>query len=75
MKNLLTNQFNLIDALENLNLVKSRSDAKRIIKSKGVKINDIIFNDDHFSLNKYAKKKSEIKVSVGKKKIGIIKVI
>ena len=75
LKNLSTNQYNLIDALENLNLVKSRSDAKRIIKSNGVKINDIIFNDDHFSLNKYAKKNSEIKVSVGKKKIGIIKVI
>jgi len=75
LRNLSTNQYNLIDALENLNLVKSRSDAKRIIKSNGVKINDIIFNDGHFSLNKYAKKNSEIKVSVGKKKIGIIKVI
>ena len=51
------------------------SGVRLIIKSNGVKINDIIFNDDHFSLNKYAKKKSEIKVSVGKKKIGIIKVI
>ena len=75
LKNLSTNQYNLIDALENLNLVKSRSDAKRIIKSNGVKINDIIFNDDHFSLNKYAIKNSKIKVTIGKKKVGIIKVI
>ena len=67
-------QFNIIDALESLNLVKSRSEAKRILKSKGVKVDDLIFNDNEFSLRKYAKKNSKIKISVGKKKIGIIKV-
>ena len=73
-KDLSNNQFNIIDALESLDLVKSRSDAKRILKSKGVKIDDSIFNDNEFSLKKYAKKNSKIKISVGKKKIGIIKV-
>ena len=73
-KDLSSNQFNIIDALESLDLVKSRSDAKRILKSKGVKIDDSIFNDNEFSLKKYAKKNSKIKISVGKKKIGIIKV-
>jgi len=73
-KDLSSSQFNIIDALESLNLVKSRSEAKRILKSKGVKVDDLIFNDNEFSLRKYAKKNSKIKISVGKKKIGIIKV-
>ena len=74
-KDLINNQFNIIDALESLNLVKSRSEAKRIIKSNGVKVNDLPFNDDQFSLTNYANKNCEIKINVGKKKIGIIKVI
>ena len=73
-KDLSSSQFNIIDALESLNLVKSRSEAKRILKSKGVKVDDLIFKDNEFSLRKYAKKNSKIKISVGKKKIGIIKV-
>ena len=48
-KELSNNQFNIIDALESLNLVKSRSDAKRILKSKGVKVDDSIFNCNELS--------------------------
>ena len=33
-------QFTILDALEKLNLSKSRSDTKRLIKSRGIKIND-----------------------------------
>ena len=74
INDLLNNKFNIIDALESLNLVKSRSDAKRIIKLNGVKINDTPFNNDNFSLGSYANKNHDIKISVGKKKIGIIKI-
>ncbi len=66
--------FNLIDAVEKLNLVKSRSEIKRLIKSNGIKVNDETFNDNEFSLKNYSSNK-EIKISVGKKKIGLIKVI
>ena len=66
--------FNLIDAVEKLNLVKSRSEIKRLIKSNGIKVNDETFNDKEFSLKNYSSNK-EIKISVGKKKIGLIKVI
>ena len=68
-----TNKFNIIDALEYLDMVKSRSDAKRIIKSNGVKVNDLTFKEDGFSLSKFTNKK-EIKITVGKNKIGIIKI-
>ena len=36
------NKFTILDAIEKLNLTKSRSDTKRLIKSKGIKINDEI---------------------------------
>jgi len=68
-----SNKFNLIDALEKLKLVKSRGDAKRIIKSQGVKVNDSTFDDKTYSLKKYILSK-EIKISVGKKKIGFIRI-
>ncbi|MDC0195068.1 tyrosine--tRNA ligase [Alphaproteobacteria bacterium] len=66
--------FSIIDALEKLNLVKSRSESKRLIKSNGIKINDSIYNNNDLSLINY-KDKQEIKITVGKKKIGIIKII
>ena len=64
--------FNSIDALEKLALVESRRDAKRIIKSKAVKLDDSNYDDPSFSLVNYNNKK-EIKISVGKKKIGLVK--
>ena len=66
--------FNLIDALSELELVKSRGDAKRIIKSNGVKINDLDYNNNDFSIKSYLSNLSNIKISVGKKKIGLIKI-
>ena len=46
---------------------------KRLIKSDGIKVNDKNYNESDFSLSRYASEK-EIKISVGKKKIGIIKI-
>tara|TARA_Y100001970_G_scaffold224129_1_gene276144 strand:- start:4949 stop:6190 length:1242 start_codon:yes stop_codon:yes gene_type:complete len=66
-------KFTILDALEKLNLSKSRSDTKRLIKSHGIKINEEIYNSSDLSLNVYANK-SEIKISVGKKNIGILKI-
>tara|TARA_Y100000590_G_scaffold91612_2_gene103503 strand:- start:7583 stop:8821 length:1239 start_codon:yes stop_codon:yes gene_type:complete len=66
--------FNILDAIEKLNLIKSRSETKRIIKSDGVKINNENYNEDQYSLKKYSSE-NEIKISVGKKKIGIVKII
>jgi Tyrosyl-tRNA synthetase len=65
--------FSILDAIEKLNLSKSRSDTKRLIKSKGVKVNDEIFSSKDLSLKLYSKN-PEIKISVGKKNIGILKI-
>ena len=61
------------DVYEKLKLVKSRSEVKRLIKSKGIKIDNENYNRSDFSLSKYFSKK-EIKISVGKKNFGIIKI-
>ena len=66
--------FSIIDAIEKLELVGSRSEIKRLIKSNGIKVNDNNYSDDNFSLSQYASTK-EIKISIGKKKIGIIKIL
>jgi tyrosyl-tRNA synthetase len=73
-KNITNTSFTLIDAVEKLQLVKSRSETKRIIKSNGIKVDDKNYDHNDFSLSSYASKK-EIKISVGKKKIGILKII
>ncbi len=65
--------FSIIDAIEKLKLVKSRSEVKRLIKSSGVKVNDTNYKEPNFSIKKFSNKK-EIKISIGKKKVGIIKV-
>ncbi|MDC0343179.1 tyrosine--tRNA ligase [Alphaproteobacteria bacterium] len=68
------NNFSILDAIEKLNLSKSRSDTKRLIKSNGIKINNEIFVSSDLSLEPYANF-SEIKISVGKKNIGVVKII
>jgi len=72
IKNIVNETFNLIDAVEKLDLVKTRSETKRLIKSNGLKINDIIYNDTNYSLKKFTDI-NEIKITIGKKKIGILK--
>ena len=49
---IINEKFNIIDALEKLKLTKSRSEGKRIVKSKGVKVNDETYDDQTFSLKK-----------------------
>ena len=65
--------FTILDAIEKLELVKSRSEIKRLIKSNGVRINDELYKNGNLSLKEYAGLK-EIKISIGKKKIGILKI-
>jgi len=72
-KSLENGDFSLLDAIEKLNLVKSRSEIKRLIKSNGVKVNDSLFNNTNFSLKEFSDL-NQIKINIGKKKIGIIKI-
>ena len=71
--NLENENFSLLDAIEKLNLVKTRSEMKRLIKSNGVKVNDNLYNNSNYSLKEFSDL-NEIKITIGKKKIGIIKI-
>ena len=73
-KNLLKNGIHIIDLLYNNKIFNSKSEVRRAINEKGIKINDILVQDekkiisvDDFKENNY------IKVSYGKKKHFIIK--
>ncbi len=68
------NSFSIVDAIEKLDLVKSRSEIKRLIKANGIKVNDIIYKDEDLSLNKFINN-GRIKISVGKKKFGTINLV
>ena len=75
-KNLLKNGIHIIDLLYNNKIFNSKSEVRRAINEKGIKINDILVQDekkiisvDDFKENNY------IKVSYGKKKHFIIKFI
>ena len=72
--NLQDDIFTILDAIEKLELVKSRSEIKRLIKSNGIRVNDELYKNNNFSLKEYSESK-EIKISIGKKKIGILKVL
>jgi tyrosyl-tRNA synthetase len=67
------NKFTILDAIEKLNLTKSRSETKRLIKSKSIKINDEIYKSEDLTFDGYFKFPN-IKISVGKKNIGILKI-
>tara|TARA_A100000164_G_C21869017_1_gene754143 strand:+ start:45 stop:1283 length:1239 start_codon:yes stop_codon:yes gene_type:complete len=74
-KSLLINgDFTILDAIEKLNLVKSRSEIKRLIKSDGVKVNDKFYRNKKLLLNEYSEL-NELKITIGKKKVGILKII
>ena len=72
LKNIEENTFTIIDAVEKLELVSSRSEIKRLVKSSGIKINDKNYNDKNYSLINFINN-DQIKITIGKKKIGIIR--
>ena len=65
-------ELKLIDALRVLNFVKTNGEARRLIKGNGAKINDIVINDENYSLSQKDFKKSKVKISSGKKKHGLL---
>ena len=74
INNINDKSFTILDAIEKLDLVGSRSEIKRLIKSNGIKVNDTNYNEVDYSLVKFNKNK-EIKITIGKKKFGIINLI
>ncbi|MGV3278486.1 tyrosine--tRNA ligase [Rickettsiales bacterium LUAb2] len=67
----------LVDFLAINNIVKSKSEARKLIQNKGLRINDIIIEDINILLNEQNVNSSNqaIKLSIGKKSHYLIKII
>ena len=66
--------INLLDLLSNSNITSSKSEARRTIGNKGLKINNIVISDDKKILQPKDFRDKSIKISIGKKKHFLIKV-
>ena len=71
-KVILEAKISIIDALKVLGFVKSNGEARRLIRGNGVKVNDIVINDEHFILSNHHFKDDKAKISSGKKKHGLL---
>ena len=73
-KSKLENGINILDLLYINKVTNSKSEARRAIQGKGIRINDEIILDDKILISKQSfKDKKYIKISYGKKKHYIIK--
>ena len=53
------------------NFCNTNGEVRRLVKGRGIKINDQIINNDNLKFNK-VENKNQIKISVGKKKHGLL---
>ncbi len=65
----------LLDFLVKNKIMSSKSEGRRIIKNKGLKIDDIIVQDENKIFNQLDFRKNFVKLSLGKKKHFLIKVV
>ena len=62
----------IVDALKLLNFCKSNGEGRRLIKGKGIKLNDKLVVDENLVILKKEIKNKKTKVSVGKKRHALI---
>ena len=65
----------LLDFLVKNKIMSSKSEGRRIINNKGLKIDDIVVQDENKIFNQLDFKKNFVKLSLGKKKHFLIKVV
>ena len=62
------NSLNIIDLIILSNLESSKSEIRRLINGKGVKINNLMINDERLLITEKPFKEKFIKLSLGKKR-------
>ncbi len=67
--------INFLDIISNNNILSSKSEARRAIANKGFKLDNVIVENDRKILHQKDFKKNVIKLSYGKKKHYLIKII
>ena len=71
----LEKEQNFLELLVKFNIMNSKSEARRAIKNNGVKMDDILVSDENKIVNISDFKNGNIKISFGKKKHYIFKII
>ena len=69
------NGINLLEFLSRKKIMSSKSEARRAIENKGFKINNVLVTDENMVLKISNFKKNILKISYGKKKHYLIKII
>ena len=64
----------ILEVLVDYNIMSSKSEARRAIKNKGIKVNDFLVSDENMVLNYSNFKDKNMKISFGKKKHFIFKI-
>ena len=65
-------EISIIDALKKLNFLNTNGEARRLIRGNGARINDIVVNDENYTLNIKDYENGRAKISYGKKKHGLL---
>jgi tyrosyl-tRNA synthetase len=65
-------EISFINALKILNFLNTNGEARRLIRGNGAKINDIIVNDENYTLSSKDYENGKAKISYGKKKHGLL---
>ena len=67
-KKLITNDYNIIDIVLFSKLETSKSEIRRLIKGKAIKVNNEIINDENFKITPSIMNSKFFKLSIGKKR-------
>ena len=67
-----SSEISFINALKILNFLNTNGEARRLIRGNGAKINDIIVNDENYTLSSKDYENGRAKISYGKKKHGLL---
>ena len=65
-------EISFIEALKILNFLKTNGEARRLIRGNGAKINDVVINNENYTLSNKDYKNGKVKISYGKKKHGLL---
>ena len=70
--NISKHEISFINALKELNFLKTNGEARRLIRGHGAKINDIMVSDENYILKLDDFKNGKVKISSGKKRHGLL---
>ena len=62
----------LIDALKMLKFLNTNGEARRLIRANGAKINNVVVNNENYTLSFKDYRNGKVKISYGKKKHGLL---